>query len=110
MAARKSHAKHPKKKKGGKGRKGGKRGNPGTFKGSRLLFLVEEFSEYRKAAKKRKYSAFWRRVLALYWDKFPWWLPLDAEPEGDLVPLEMTDELLGQKDEVIKKLTKVGFP
>lgn len=93
-----------------KKKKGGKRGNQGVFKGLRLEFLLESFPDYRKAAKKRKYKPFWARVLALYWEKFPWWIPLNVEPnEENMVPPELiTEELLAQKEKVVKASTKVS--
>lgn len=86
-----------------------KRGNQGNFHGGRLDFLNNQLTDYLAAAKKKNYKPFWTRLFSTYWEKFPWWLPMDTEPtEENLVPPEiMTDDLVTQKTKVMAATNKV---
>ena len=88
---------------------GGRRGNPGNFHGARLKFLNEQFPHYRIARQKKDFKAFWARIYSMYWDQFPWWLPMDTNPstENLVAPDPMTDELMEKKKDVIQKTNKV---
>ena len=86
-----------------------KRGNQEKMHGSRLDFLNGQLPNYHAAARKKNYKPFWSQLFSTYWEKFPWWLPMDTEPteENVLPPEIMTDELVAQKTEVMTTTNKV---
>ncbi|KAI9069585.1 hypothetical protein FKP32DRAFT_1671251 [Trametes sanguinea] len=66
--------------------KGGKAGNQGVFHGARLDFLGSHLQAFirLKGTARSQQKAFWQNLYGLYWAKFPWYVPLDKEPEdGD---------------------------
>ncbi|KAJ7499526.1 hypothetical protein FB451DRAFT_1385225 [Mycena latifolia] len=74
-----------------------KRGNKGDFHGQRLAFLNENLAEYITA------------LPVWYWQKFPWYLPLNEELADDMEPdtmldIDLTDEEAKQKGEVLTKM------
>lgn len=71
-----------------------KRGQPTDFKGQRLDFLTEKIPDYLAAAQikgkesnKSGLPVFWAKLFAEYWDKFPWDLPFDKDPDPNAPPI-----------------------
>lgn len=54
-----------------------KRGNKGDFHGSRLEFLNARVETYVNSGKG---PDFWATLMAAYWDRFPWTVPINEEP------------------------------
>lgn len=95
-----------------KAKKGGKAGNQGNFHGERLAFMDEHFQGYRDVKGKGKIimGEYWTALFPAYWAKFPWYLPLDKDP--DQLPLfpapEASEETTAEKGRVIKKTEAVS--
>lgn len=92
--------------------KGGKPGNRSTFHGGRAEFLRSHLPVFvdLKGKSRKAQNKFWHAVFAEYWQKWPWEVPLDKEPdEGDWSSLDTSiPEVLELKGEVIKKTQNVS--
>ncbi|KAH9899381.1 hypothetical protein C8Q73DRAFT_663108 [Cubamyces lactineus] len=106
MATRNRHKKKRQRK-----HKGGKRGNPGVFQGARLEFLTAQYPDYHATrGKGRKVSnKYWLALFALYWTQFPWYLPIDKEPNSldEFQEPEENDDTLAAKKVIIEKTQQV---
>ena len=96
--------------------KGGKAGHQSVFTTQRLDYLgkhLERFLSLRGATRALQ-KQFWEDVYAGYWEKFPWFLPVNKDPDGevDLVEPEGLDdeEALAAKGQVIKRTQDVSDP
>ncbi|OJT12471.1 hypothetical protein TRAPUB_10979 [Trametes pubescens] len=86
--------------------KGGKPGNPGIFHGARRDYLHEHIKTFAELKHKARGSqnTFWEKLYAGYWSRWPWYIPLDKEPdEGSWAEPDTTNpEQLKAKGKVIK--------
>lgn len=104
--------------KGGKSRKSKssdappkKRGNPGDFLGARAVFLNSKLPEYTRYSQEGKTRRFWPGLFKEYWELFPWRLPLNVEPDDDLVlDNSAAPDEEDRKAEVTQELQKVCAP
>lgn len=91
--------------------KGGKSGNPGIFHGTRRDYLHEHLETFvdLKNSSRGSQKEFWDKLFAGYWSRFPWYVPIDKEPdEGSWVEPNTTDpKELETKGMVIKTTQKV---
>ncbi|KAL7279945.1 hypothetical protein ACG7TL_006356 [Trametes sanguinea] len=90
--------------------KGGKRGNRGLFHGARDTFLAEHLPNFvkLKGAARKAQNEFWRTLFQEYWDKWPWYVPLDKEP-GDAEwpqPDTTLEAVMAEKGKIIKQTQK----
>ncbi|KAI9056789.1 hypothetical protein FKP32DRAFT_1681955 [Trametes sanguinea] len=87
--------------------KGGKAGNQGTFHGPRHDFLAEYLPAFikLKGAARAQQKEFWQKLYSAYWQKWPWYVPHDKEPEDGEWPIPDLDneENVRQKGEVIEQ-------
>ena len=89
-----------------------KRGNPGKFTSQRLAFLIENEPRYRDTLlRSEPHSLFWDDLMAEYWLKFPWNVPLTQDPPDLLpdAPTELTAAEQAEKTKVVTELTKVSI-
>ncbi|KAK7055631.1 hypothetical protein R3P38DRAFT_3170305 [Favolaschia claudopus] len=83
-----------------------KRGNPGDFRGARREWLQSRVADYCKASDDRTTRDFWKRLLAEYWAKFPWDLPMNEDPPADLEGLGRADSDLSAEELAEKNAIK----
>ncbi|TFK81530.1 hypothetical protein K466DRAFT_604430 [Polyporus arcularius HHB13444] len=89
-------------------KKGGKAGCQGNFHGMRAETIDQWFPEYllTKGGARKIQAKFWDAFFAAWFKEFQWNLPLDRDPDPTFPPPpEETEEILAQKNEIIK-LTK----
>ena len=59
-------------------------------------------------------TEFWEKVFAGYWERFPWFLPSDKDPENDSDLLEPqgldSDEISAVKDVIVESTQHVCIP
>src|SRR4051812_42845064 len=67
-----------------------KTGKPSNFQGQREELLHEWVPTYSNASKLGKTRGIWNPLFRAYWDKFPWRLPLQQDPD----PNDPTDYAL----------------
>ncbi|KAI9056571.1 hypothetical protein FKP32DRAFT_1585928 [Trametes sanguinea] len=91
--------------------KGGKAGNQGVFHGARRDFLASHLQTFiaLKGSARAQQKSFWQKLYGLYWAKFPWYIPLDKDPDdGDWTePDLLVQENYKLKSETIEKTQAV---
>jgi hypothetical protein len=71
-----------------------KRGQASDSAGACLAFLQSQLPGYVAASKLKGtseaktdgFGVFWGKLFHAYWEKFPWDLPLDQEPDPNVLP------------------------
>ncbi|KAI1784622.1 hypothetical protein LXA43DRAFT_1101180 [Ganoderma leucocontextum] len=96
-------------RKGKKQPKGGKASHSTVFTLKRYEFLgeyLETFAELHDCSRASQ-KKFWDGLFAEYWERFPWFLPFNKDPEADEVLAEPdgpdSEQTLAEKGKIIEQ-------
>ena len=71
-----------------------------------------EFEQLKGDPSRASQKAFWNRVFADYWEEFPWYVPIDKDPDPELweEPVGVEDEeVMAAKGQIISQTQLVSI-